>query len=96
MDHITKSGKPIVGHNCFLDMLFLTQSFATDLEEKTYADFKKILLENFPAVYDTKYATNTLAPTLKETNLGILFSILFITSLIPFLVFLFFFPLSFS
>jgi len=69
MDHITKSGKPIVGHNCFLDMLFLTQSFATDLQEKTYAEFKKIVLESFPAIYDTKYVINTLVPTLKETNL---------------------------
>lgn len=69
MDHITKSGKPVVGHNCFLDMLFLTQSFATDLEEKTYAEFKKILLKNFPSVFDTKYVSNTLVPTLKETNL---------------------------
>jgi len=69
MDHIAKSGKPIVGHNCFLDMLFLTQSFATDLQEKTYADFKKILLENFPAIYDTKYVINVVVPTLKETNL---------------------------
>jgi len=69
MDHITKSGKPVVGHNCFLDMLFLTQSFATDLDEKTFKDFKAILQENFNAIYDTKYVINTLVPTMKETNL---------------------------
>jgi CAF1 family ribonuclease len=70
MDHIAKSGKPVVGHNCFLDLMFLTQSFVTDLQNNTLAEFKKIVLENLPAIYDTKYVTNALVPTMKETNLG--------------------------
>lgn len=40
-------GKPLVGHNCYLDLLFLYNSFLENLPKK-YSDFKKKLNEKFP------------------------------------------------
>lgn len=47
------SNKPIVGHNCLLDIFYLYQHFHTDLPEKL-EDFKQNINEMFPSVYDTK------------------------------------------
>lgn len=77
MDHIAKSNKPVVGHNCFLDLMFLTQSFASDLQNKKFGEFKKIVLESFPSIFDTKYFISCLVPSMKETGLG---TITFISS----------------
>jgi len=69
IDHLAKSGKPVVGHNCFLDLLFMMQSFSADLEQKSFSEFKKLALECFGVVFDTKTAINELVPTMKETGL---------------------------
>lgn len=71
MDYIAKSGKPVVGHNCFLDLLFMVQSFNTNLESKSFTEFKQAALESFGVVYDTKHLISALVPTLRETGLGI-------------------------
>jgi poly(A)-specific ribonuclease len=54
---LISSKKPIVGHNCFFDILFcfrwLDRPLCPDL-----GDFKSILNICFPIIYDTKYIAN--------------------------------------
>jgi len=46
--------KPMVGHNCYFDLLFLYSHF---LEQLPYSfdEFKKNLTKSFPEIYDTKF-----------------------------------------
>ena len=44
---LIKAKKPLVGHNCYFDLLFLYNSFLENLPKK-YSDFKKKLNEKFP------------------------------------------------
>ncbi|CAJ1418633.1 unnamed protein product [Effrenium voratum] len=53
-DEITRSQKPLVGHNCFYDFLHLYQSFYADLPEGI-SDFKAAWLQLFPQTLDTKF-----------------------------------------
>lgn len=53
-DEITRSQKPLVGHNCFYDFLHLYQTFYADLPE-SIQDFKASWLQLFPQTLDTKY-----------------------------------------
>ena len=45
--------KPIVGHNCFFDLLFILRWFDKPLEENFHS-FRIRLNKTFPCVYDTK------------------------------------------
>lgn len=54
LDEITRSQKPLVGHNCFYDFLHLYQTFYADLPE-TIQEFKAQWLQLFPQTLDTKY-----------------------------------------
>lgn len=45
--------KPIVGHNCFLDLLLLVSTFDNALPN-SYTAFKKLVNEHFPKIFDTK------------------------------------------
>lgn len=47
----------VIGHNSFLDLLYIYQSFVGDLPE-SYFDFKKAINNGFPHYYDTKYLSN--------------------------------------
>ncbi|XP_047099839.1 pre-piRNA 3'-exonuclease trimmer-like isoform X2 [Schistocerca piceifrons] len=46
--------KPIVGHNCLLDLMLLYQQFH-DVLPGSYSSFKKKMNELFPNLYDTKH-----------------------------------------
>lgn len=50
-----KSRRPtLVGHNCFLDLVFLYKHFYGDLPA-TVTEFKQVIHEIFPLIIDTKY-----------------------------------------
>jgi len=50
---IIKAKKPLVGHNMFLDIMFLYQQFIADLPE-TLEEFIHNFSFYFPVIYDTK------------------------------------------
>lgn len=50
---LLESNKPIVGHNLTLDLVHLFEKTVMPLPEK-YETFKKMVLANFPTIYDTK------------------------------------------
>ena len=54
IEEIIKSQKPIVGHNCFSDLIRMYQNFIDDLPLK-YQEFKETLHSAFPTIYDTKH-----------------------------------------
>lgn len=49
---------PIVGHNCFFDLLFMTKAVLRPLPDK-FCNFKELLHSNFPTIFDTKYLSNS-------------------------------------
>lgn len=64
IQELIKFKKPLIGHNLFLDILFLYQQFIDDLPvvfEEFLVEFQKF----FPVVYDTKCMGTTLAFTNK-------------------------------
>ncbi|XP_076253340.1 pre-piRNA 3'-exonuclease trimmer-like isoform X2 [Rhynchophorus ferrugineus] len=50
---ITSLQKPIIGHNCILDLLLLIHNFEKELPE-SYTEFKRLIIKLFPIVFDTK------------------------------------------
>ncbi|XP_064416358.1 poly(A)-specific ribonuclease PNLDC1-like [Latimeria chalumnae] len=64
--------KPVVGHNMFLDLLYLHEKFYRPLPER-YEDFKQNLHSLFPCIIDTKSITRVLR---KEFGLARCFSLL--------------------
>ncbi|XP_025195413.1 pre-piRNA 3'-exonuclease trimmer-like [Melanaphis sacchari] len=50
---ISKLKKPIIGHNCALDILILSNQFFTPLPEN-FKDFQNFVSDNFGPIYDTK------------------------------------------
>ena len=50
---LAKSKKPIIGHACLYDLMFAYSHFEGSLPE-SFADFKKVVGELFPTVYDTQ------------------------------------------
>ena len=58
IDKIIETKKPIVGHNCYIDLLFIYNHFIEEIP-KEYKEFKKILIKKFKGgIYDTKYLYN--------------------------------------
>lgn len=53
MRRACRAGTPIVGHNCWFDLLFLMQHMDAPLPE-TYAEWKRRAYSHFPNIYDTK------------------------------------------
>ncbi|KAL5242431.1 hypothetical protein ACI65C_009841 [Semiaphis heraclei] len=53
MKLISKLKKPIIGHNCALDILILSNQFFTPLPEN-FKDFQNFVSKNFGPIYDTK------------------------------------------
>jgi hypothetical protein len=53
-EQIWASKKPIIGHNCFLDLLYLYQGLVGRLPEN-YFEFKSLLKRSGNTFYDTKY-----------------------------------------
>ncbi|XP_055310617.1 poly(A)-specific ribonuclease PARN-like isoform X2 [Sitodiplosis mosellana] len=54
---ISKSKKPIVGHNMFMDLFYLIRQFFEPLAE-TLKSFKKQAHKIFPNIFDTKHICN--------------------------------------
>ena len=54
-----KEKKPLIGHNMFLDIMFLYQQFIADLPD-TLEEFVHNFSFYFPVIYDTKAMAETL------------------------------------
>jgi len=57
---LIKHRKPFVGHNMFLDMLFIYSQFIDELPD-TLQEFREKWLECFPNCYDTKCMATCLS-----------------------------------
>lgn len=51
--HLSESGKPLVGHNCLIDLLRIFRQFETELPAN-YRLFKQKIHQLFPVIFDTK------------------------------------------
>lgn len=58
MKEISASKKLIIGHNCLLDIMYLTTQCFEELPED-YDSFKKLIHEKFPNIIDTKFIANS-------------------------------------
>ena len=59
IEKIIECEKPIVGHNSFIDLLFIMSHFMEEIP-KQYKQFKNILKNKFKGgIYDTKYLYNS-------------------------------------
>eukprot|EP00794_Sanderia_malayensis_P013964 gene13964-15421_t len=65
---ISKAQKPIVGHNCLTDLLFICEKFHKPLPD-LYTDFKSQLQDLFKEIYDTKHISMSLRRTEREAAL---------------------------
>lgn len=54
---IIKSKKPLVGHNCKLDIFYLYQTFIGSLPE-SYFEFKNLFHNLFPSIFDTRFISS--------------------------------------
>ena len=73
IEKIIYSKKPIVGHNCFIDLLFLMSHFMDEIP-KNFHTFKLKLKNEFSGgIYDTKYLYNSsnfnFSENRNETNI---------------------------
>ncbi|KAF9930184.1 hypothetical protein FBU30_000784 [Linnemannia zychae] len=60
LDMISEAKKPLIGHNCFLDLMQITQQFLWDLPVEL-DDWKSALMAEWKTVIDTKHlATHPL------------------------------------
>ena len=60
---------PLVGHNCFYDILFMLAHFNGPLPSSV-TEFKAMMHELFPVVYDTKLMAGSLHGVFEHTALG--------------------------
>jgi len=69
---IKDSGRPLVGHNFFLDLLFLYTHFVKPTLPDTAMGFKAKVQHFFPSIYDTKVLAKSLGVTDEhgDTNLA--------------------------
>ena len=67
---LSSSKKPIVGHNCFFDLLFMIRWLDTTLPP-TFEAFRCRLHTLFPSVYDTKFlaASGVVGESLEYSSL---------------------------
>ncbi|KAI8616793.1 ribonuclease H-like domain-containing protein [Chytriomyces sp. MP71] len=64
IEMISKSRKPVVGHNMYLDLCQTLHKFCYELPP-TINEFKNLCNSTFPVIYDTKLIANT-APEIKS------------------------------
>ena len=64
---LIKAKRPLVGHNMFLDMLFVYNQFIADLPP-TLGEFTESWLSKFPLTFDTKVLATGLS-LFPKTNL---------------------------
>lgn len=58
MKEISSSKKLIVGHNCLLDIMYLTSQCFQSLPQD-YTEFKKLVHQTFPNIIDTKFVSGS-------------------------------------
>ena len=59
IEKIIELKKPIVGHNCFIDLIFIMSHFMEEIP-KSYKEYKNKLKNKFMGgIYDTKYLYNS-------------------------------------
>jgi hypothetical protein len=68
---LVKAKLPVVGHNCFFDLLFLTRACVGTFPE-SLASYKTLLHTYFPVIFDTKYlgSSGCLGYTVQDTTLS--------------------------
>ena len=69
LDAVIQHRKPIVGHNCWLDLCHLFQKFIDAQMPLQADDFKASLLAHFPLILDTKFLAKSAAG-LEHTHLS--------------------------
>ena len=67
IDALIESKKPVVGHNCFLDIMKIYHQFYKPLPY-SYSGFKSDIHKCFPAVYDTKFLSYELRRRLEDAE----------------------------
>jgi poly(A)-specific ribonuclease len=74
-NQLVESKKPIIGHNCMFDFLFMTNSLDSALPSDLTM-YKELLSTRFPCVFDTKYmaASGALDTKYADTALQDLFN----------------------
>jgi len=72
IDMLSRSRKPVVGHNLFLDLIMMYQQFYAPLPESSEA-FKSRLSVLFPTITDTKYMASVYTKY-QTTNLEELYN----------------------
>ncbi|KAG0003086.1 hypothetical protein BGZ65_002048 [Modicella reniformis] len=70
LDMITHSRKPLIGHNCFLDLIQITQQFLWELPQDVEM-WKQLVHTEWNTVIDTKHLTGhpLVRPLLEMTDL---------------------------
>jgi hypothetical protein len=69
IEKIISSKKPIVGHNCFIDLLFIMSHFMDDIP-KNFHTFKLKLKNEFGGgIYDTKYLFSSNKKNISELDI---------------------------
>ncbi|ORZ13319.1 ribonuclease H-like domain-containing protein [Lobosporangium transversale] len=70
LDMISDAGKPVIGHNCFLDLMQVTQQFFWDLPYEL-EDWKRALNLEWSTIIDTKHLAGhpLISPFLASTGL---------------------------
>lgn len=59
IEKIISSKKPIIGHNCYIDLIFIMSHFMDEIPNN-YSSYKKRLKNEFKGgIYDTKYLYNS-------------------------------------
>jgi poly(A)-specific ribonuclease len=69
------SGKPIIGHNLYYDLMFMYEKFIDDLPD-TFWDYKSALSKYFPQIYDTKFITSKYAKEFDNTKLESIYKLI--------------------
>ena len=68
IDCIIEEAKPVVGHNCWVDLLHFHQKFIDNNLSPNLTGFKEEILKIFPLIIDTKYLARLV--NIKDTSLG--------------------------
>ncbi|ODM94983.1 Poly(A)-specific ribonuclease PARN [Orchesella cincta] len=67
IEAIREARKPVIGHNILNDILFTIHLFWSDLPE-SYEEFKRIVHDLFPVVYDTKFLAREVHQLRRDIN----------------------------
>jgi CAF1 family ribonuclease len=77
MGNLERTGRcvPIVGHNCYMDLMFLLSHFHSHRLPEEFSEAKELIHSYFPHIYDTKLlATEHSPPSDSTTHLDHLYT----------------------